>query len=67
MSAAQSYRLSRIQAEGWNAAHAGPSSDFGDLDVAAIEALSPYHGDPEKARWVAGFRGAFKTQPAVPG
>ena len=59
------YRLSRIQAEGWNAARAYPSDDLADLEVETIEALSPYRGGPGKARWIAGFRSAFKAPPAV--
>ena len=64
MKTKDAYHLSRIQAEGWNAARAYQSNDPGDFDEAAIDALCPYPGDPEKARWVTGFRSAFKARPA---
>ena len=50
------YRLSRIQAEGWNAAR-GFLHD--DLDAAKIAALNPYRGDQEMARWTVGFTDAL--------
>jgi hypothetical protein len=60
MSGEDAYRLSRIQAEGWNRARTGSSDDLGALDPAAVEELCPYREDPEKARWLAGFHSAFK-------
>ena len=64
MTTMDGFRLSRIQAEGWNAAHAYPSDHLDTLDATAIEALSPYRRGPRKTRWVLGFRSAFK--PAAP-
>ncbi len=61
MSASDAYRLSRVQAEGWNAARSLPPSDLADIDAATVHSLNPYRSDPEKARWVAGFYGAFKV------
>ena len=49
------FRLSRIQAEGWNAARHAPA----DLSDAKIAALNPHKKDPEAARWLAGFRNAM--------
>jgi hypothetical protein len=65
MRTSAAYRFSRIQAEGWNAARRFPSEDLADLDAATIGTLSPYHNDPEKARWIVGFRSAFKAPSAV--
>jgi hypothetical protein len=58
-SASEAYRLSRIQAEGWNAAHRGAASTLDRLDETQIQLLNPYVSDPEKARWSAGFTSAL--------
>jgi hypothetical protein len=52
------FALSRIQAEGWNAAR---KVLVDDIDDAKIAALNPYSGNAEKARWRAGFMGALKA------
>jgi hypothetical protein len=52
------FRLSRIQAEGWNAARRYLHND---LDEAKIAALNPYGEELEKARWNVGFHGALET------
>lgn len=64
---ADTYRLSRIQAEGWNAARAQSSGSPADFDETAAEALCPYRSDPEKSRWLTGFCSAFKARLSVPG
>jgi hypothetical protein len=51
------FRLSRIQAEGWNAAR---KFLIDDIDDAKIAALNPYSG-AEKARWHTGFTGALEA------
>jgi hypothetical protein len=58
-SGAEAYRLSRIQAEGWNAAHRVGASTLDKLDIAQIESLNPYAADPERKRWSAGFTSAL--------
>jgi hypothetical protein len=50
------FQLSRVQAEGWNAARKYLLSD---MDAAKIAALNPYKTAPEKARWHTGFTGAL--------
>lgn len=52
---AEAYRLSRIQAEGWNAAHMIDASALDKLDATQIEILNPYPCDPERTRWRTGF------------
>lgn len=52
------FALSRIQAEGWNAARKLPIDDIDDVRIAA---LNPYNGDAERARWLAGFMGALEA------
>ena len=58
-SAGEAYRLSRIQAEGWNAAHRVAASTLDRLDETQIESLTPYASDPERTRWNAGFTSAL--------
>jgi hypothetical protein len=43
-----SFRLSRVYAQGWNAAR-GPES---------VPQANPYAAEPERARWQAGFADA---------
>jgi hypothetical protein len=59
VSAGEAYRLSRIQAEGWNAAHRVAASSLDRLDGTQIESLNPYASDPERTRWRAGFTSAL--------
>jgi hypothetical protein len=58
MKSTSEFGLSRIQAEGWNAAHkfliGGDPSD-----VARIAALNPHTGAAERERWYAGFNSAL--------
>ena len=56
----EAYRLSRIQAEGWNAAHGMAASALDKLDETQIELLNPYKSDPERMRWSTGFRSALR-------
>lgn len=60
-SAGEAYRLSRIQAEGWNAAHGISASILDRLDSTQIESLNPYAADPERTRWSVGFKGALMS------
>jgi hypothetical protein len=58
-SSSEAYRLSRIQADGWNAAHRIGASALDKLDEMQIESLNPYASDPERVRWHAGFASAL--------
>jgi hypothetical protein len=57
--AAEDFRLSRVYAQGWNAARAGT--------VSGRVPANPYASEPEKSRWQAGYTGAQaeagKTRP----
>ena len=55
----EGYRLSRIQAEGWHAAHRVAANTLDRLDGTQIESLNPYASDPERTRWRAGFTSAL--------
>jgi hypothetical protein len=52
------FGLSRIHAEGWNAARKH-LSDPGDAKIAT---LNPYKAAPERERWTAGFTSALNRQ-----
>jgi hypothetical protein len=55
------FRLSRVQAEGWNAARRVPVARLAQLDSAKIAALNPYRHDPEQMRWTTGFASALES------
>ena len=58
--ASTAFQLSRIYAEGWNAAHERIAGESSELDTKKMEALNPYPADPERARWNEGFNNALK-------
>lgn len=47
------FRLSRVFAEGWNAARKLPAT--GQLSGERIAKLNPYHNEPARSRWIEGF------------
>ncbi|MGA9795036.1 MAG: hypothetical protein WBQ17_05800 [Rhizomicrobium sp.] len=54
------FALSRIQAEGWNAARKFlTDKEPGDEKIAA---LNPYKASAERARWTAGFNAALNRR-----
>jgi hypothetical protein len=53
------FRLSRIYAEGWNAAQALPTNESDRLEERDVPALSPYATEPERSRWSEGFAKAL--------
>jgi hypothetical protein len=55
------FRLSRVQAEGWNAARRMPVDDLAQIDAAKIALLNPYAKDAERTRWSTGFTNAVKS------
>lgn len=56
------FRLSRIYAEGWNMAKKEPLIEEEVFDTARITAMSPYHTEPQRSRWVEGFRKAIGSE-----
>ena len=58
------FRLSRIFAEGWNAAHALPVNESDGLDLRRVAALNPYASEPERSRWSEGFAKALRNETA---
>jgi hypothetical protein len=55
------FRLSRVQAEGWNAARCIPAAQIEELDDGKAGALNPYRKGPERRRWIAGFKNGLKS------
>jgi hypothetical protein len=53
------FRLSRIYAEGWNAARKMPLNDGGGFDTAGSAILNPYKTEPQRSRWAEGFAKAM--------
>lgn len=54
------FQLSRIYAQGWNAANKLSAEDGAALDAAAIAARNPYANEPELSRWRDGFAAALR-------
>ena len=61
MKSGEPFRLSRIEAEGWNAARRVPLAVLAQLDSEKITVLNPYVHDPEQTRWNAGFANALAS------
>ena len=50
----EAIRLSRVQAQGWNAARKAPMT----FDGRPRKAENPYPSEPDRSRWQAGFDSA---------
>jgi hypothetical protein len=55
------FRLSRIQAEGWNAARRVATDKLGQMSNSKIDALNPHVDEAERTRWSAGFKSAIES------
>jgi hypothetical protein len=55
------FLLSRVFAEGWNAAHELSSNDSDTFDLGRVAALNPYETEPERTRWSEGFAKALAS------
>ena len=61
MKTENAFRLSRIQAQGWNAARLIPTARLAELNEKKVDALNPYSKDSERIRWNAGFTSALQS------
>jgi hypothetical protein len=59
MTGNDAFLLSRIEAQGWNAAQRVMIGETRTLDDARIAKLNPHVSDPERARWRTGFKNAM--------
>jgi hypothetical protein len=53
------FKLSRIEAEGWNMAQEYLPDQVKKPDEFQISDLNPYRADPARRRWSAGFNKAL--------
>ena len=53
------FRLSRVEAEGWNKAQSVMTDDALLANEGRVLPLNPYLTDPERARWRTGFTNAL--------
>lgn len=60
----EAFRLSRVEAQGWNAAHRYFASEQGEVSAAKLAKLNPHRADPERARWNIGFKNAAEARNA---
>lgn len=58
----RSFHLSRIYAEGWNAANHLSANESDDLNLWKVAALNPYTNEPERSRWSDGFAKALGAE-----
>lgn len=56
------FKLSRVYAQGWNAANTISASDYSKLSPAKLTALKPYAAEPQWSRWNYGFQAAIQKQ-----
>lgn len=61
----EAFRLSRIYAEGWNAANRLATNEVDALDIGKVTALNPYSLEADRSRWMAGFTQALATERPV--
>jgi hypothetical protein len=58
------FLLSRIEAQGWNAAQRVMIGEKRIPDEVAIARLNPHKADPARARWRTGFKNAVERAAA---
>jgi hypothetical protein len=61
MNTDDAFHLSRIQAEGWNAARRLPTAHLAEISDEKVDALNPYSKKSERSRWNAGFKSAVES------
>ena len=59
------FRLSRIYAEGWNTANRLATREVEVLDLGNLATLNPYTLVVERTRWTSGFSDALNEQRPV--
>ena len=59
MSGETDFKLSRIYAEGWNAAGQLSAADNATFEEQGIAGLNPYAEERERTRWAEGFGNAL--------
>ncbi len=55
------FKLSRIYAQGWNAAKASLASGIENIDAGQAAMRNPYRDSEERSRWLKGFTEAIES------
>ena len=58
----ETFRLSRVYAEGWNAANRLATVEVDALELAKLATLNPYVLEADRSRWTSGFTKALATE-----
>jgi len=61
----ETFRLSRIYAEGWNMANRLATREVEALDFGKLATLNPYTLEPDRTRWTSGFTEALTEERPV--
>ena len=61
----ETFRLSRIYAEGWNVANRLATREVEALDLSKLLKLNPYTLEPDRTRWTSGFTEALTEERPV--
>jgi hypothetical protein len=61
----ETFRLSRIYAEGWNMANRLATREVETLDFRKLATLNPYSLEPDRTRWTSGFTEALTEERPV--
>ena len=65
VTSSETFRLSRIYAEGWNAANRLASGEIDALDLGKLATLNPYSLEADRTRWTSGFTEALTEERPV--
>jgi hypothetical protein len=65
MTTHETFRLSRIYAEGWNMANRLATREVEALDLGKLATLNPYTLEPDRTRWTSGFTEALTEERPV--
>ena len=61
----ETFRLSRVYAEGWNMANRLATREVEALDLCKLATLNPYTLEPDRTRWTSGFTEALTEERPV--
>ena len=62
MTSTETFRLSRIYAEGWKAANRFATREVEALDLGKLATLNPYTLEPDRTLWTSGFTEALTEE-----
>jgi hypothetical protein len=65
MTSSETFRLSRIHADGWNAANRLATREVDALTVGKLATLNPHTLEADRTRWTSGFTEALTVDRPV--